>query len=158
MTVSEIVAHVAGATLWYAIDLAAGVPDLEALSPQVDSEASNHELLRALRTSTSILSLVVDAAPPEARGFHPFGTADASGYAAMSCDEMLIHTNDSARALDRPFDPPTEIVEAVLRRLFPEIAPTADPWSQLLWANGRIELNGMGRRSKWKWHAAPLAE
>lgn len=158
MTVGELVAHVAQASMWYAFDLAAGVPDLEALVPQVNADHSNHELLRSLAVSTHILALVVDAAPPEARGFHPFGTADPSGFAAMSCDEMLIHTHDAARALGRSFDPPMEIVDAVLQRLFPGIAPSADPWPQLQWANGRIDLDGRQRLSKWKWHCAPLDE
>jgi hypothetical protein len=31
--------------------------------------------------------------------FHPAGAADASGFAAIACDEMVIHTNDAAPRL-----------------------------------------------------------
>jgi len=131
MSVAELVAHVARAILWYAIDLSAGAPDLVAADPQVKADESNHEILRALATSVHIRALVVHAAPESARGFHPFGTADPSGFAAMSCDEMLIHTNDIASALSQTFDPPNDLVEAVLNRLFPWVRPVADPWQQL---------------------------
>lgn len=86
------------------------------------------------------------------------GMADPSGFAAMACDEMLIHTDDAARGLDVSFDPPHELAEPVLRRLFPWVSEVTDPWQQLRWANGRIELDGRPRLTDWAWHCAPLDE
>lgn len=100
------------------------------------------------------------AAPTSARGFHPMGAADASGFAAMACDELLIHTDDAARGLGATFAPPDDLVEPVLRRLFPWVSPVTEPWPQLRWANGRIALGDRDRLdgSTWAWHCAPLAD
>jgi hypothetical protein len=86
------------------------------------------------------------------------GVADPSGFTAMACDEMLIHTDDAARGLDRTFSPPAELTEPVLRRLFPWVDVGPDPWAQLRWANGRIPFDGRPRLERWRWHCAPLHE
>lgn len=91
-------------------------------------------------------------------GWHPCGVADASGFVAMACDELLVHTSDAASGLGREFAPTSEIAEATLRRLFPWAPTDVDPWSALRWANGRAELPGRSRLTKWRWHCAPLSE
>ena len=102
---------------------------------------------------------VVKAAPPEARGFHQTGFADPSGFAAMGCDEVLIHTDDIARAFGLFFTPPDELCRRVLRRLFPWAPEDGDGWSVLRWANGRMALPGRERLGEdWPWHSAPLSE
>ena len=85
------------------------------------------------------------------------GQADASGFAAMACDELLVHSNDAARGLGVPFVPPDGLVRATLARLFPW-APGTDPWPAPLWCNGRIALPGHPRQDRWAWHCAPLEE
>ena len=86
------------------------------------------------------------------------GMADASGFAAMACDEMLIHSHDAARGLGFAFSPAPDLAEAVLRRLFPWVTDDDDPWAALQWANGRIALGDRPRLRDWVWHCAPLEE
>lgn len=159
MTVAELVAHIAQTGYWYAIDLAARGPDLGAVEPVVDATAAPEMLVATLRTGFRLLADVVRTAPPAARGFHPFGQADASGFAAMACDELLVHTHDVAAALDRPFRPDDDLVQPVLQRLFPWAPQDPDDvWEELLWANGRLASAGRPRQHRWTWHCAPLEE
>ena len=158
MTVGGVVAHAAEGCLWYAIDLSAGGQDLQAVEHRVKPDRPPSELVATLDTYAAIVETIVRAAPPDARGFHPMGTADPSGFAAMACDEMLVHTDDAARGLGRRFVPPAELAEAVLRRLFPWVDVEDDPWQLVLWANGRIELDRRPRLTGWRWHCAPLDE
>jgi|SRR5579884_3386495 len=116
-------------------------------------------LLSATRAYSYILADVIGAAPPEARAFHQMGMADRSGFAAMTCDELLIHTDDLARTFDVAFSPPLDLVSRVLARLFPWAPSDAGPWEALRWANGRQELPGYPRQGPdWTWHCAPLDE
>jgi Mycothiol maleylpyruvate isomerase N-terminal domain len=158
LDVASTVAHVAEVCLWYAIDLSARGADLEPVDHRVEPDSAPADLIRTLTTYGEILLLVVEAAPPEARGFHPYGLADASGFAAMACDELLVHTDDVARALEEPFHPEPGLAAAVLERIFPWAPTGGDPWDSLLWANGRTELLGRGRLQDWRWHCAPLSE
>lgn len=157
-TIAGMCAHMTQTGFWYAIDFAARDGDLAAVVPQVKADSEPAELIRALSVGVDLLCAVIEAAPPDARGFHPFGQADASGFAAMACDEMLIHTSDIARALGAEFSAPSALAAAVLERLFPWVTGDEDPWSLLLSANGRIELPGRPRRRRWRWHCAPLDE
>jgi hypothetical protein len=158
MSVAGVVGHVAEVCLWYSIDLAAGGKDLHLVEHRVKIDGSNADLVDTLTTYASITATVIAASPDSARGFHPMGAADPSGFAAMTCDELLIHTDDAARGLGLTFRPPDELAGAVLRRLFPWVAPSGDAWEQLRWANGRIALVGADRLSGWAWHCAPLDE
>lgn len=158
MSVVEVVGHTAEGCLWYAIDLAAGGPDLGPVEHRVKSDGNAREVVETLRAYTQIVASVIETSPSNARGFHPMGMADPSGFAAMACDEMLVHTDDAARGLGVGFDPATDLVEPVLRRLFPWITDITDPWNQLRWANGRIALPDQPRLSGWRWHCAPLSE
>lgn len=155
-SVRQVVAHVAQCCLFYATDLSAAGPDLTSIELTVNADAEPTMLIDTLHTAASMVANAVDAAPGSVLGFHPWGDADRSGFAAMACDEMLIHTDDAARGLGAAFTPPRELPEAILRRLFPEVATEPDPWQQLRWANGRIALGGAPRRERWKWHCSPL--
>ena len=137
----------------------------------------------------TVLARVIDGSPPGARGWHPFGLADASGFAAMARDEFAerrsdrrrihltfqlpqalrmrvghtrpafwVHSDDIARGLQVPFDPPESLVRATLERLFPWAPAGVNPWPALLWANGRIDLPGQERQVDWRWQCAPLEE
>jgi hypothetical protein len=86
------------------------------------------------------------------------GAADAAGFAAMACDELLIHTDDAARGLGLRFAPDPALAGRVLARLFPWHQPGDDPWRALLWANGRIDWPGRPSQAGWIWHCAPLED
>ena len=158
MSVAEVVAHAAEGCLWYAIDLSAGGIDLRLVQHRVTTDGSNRDLIDTLRSYACVVSAVIEVSPASARGFHPMGTADPSGFAAMACDELLIHTDDAARGLGLSFRPPAGLADLVLRRLFPWVATGEDPWEQLRWANGRIALGDMPRLTDWGWHCAPIAD
>lgn len=158
MSIAAIVAHIADGCLWYALDLAAGGKDLKAVEHGVQVDAASSDLVDTLEVYANVVASVISAAPISARGFHPMGAADRSGFAAMACDEMLIHTNDAAGGLGADFRPPQQLADQVLRRLFPWVDRSGDPWGDLLWANGRIAHQGKERLSEWAWHCAPLDE
>ncbi len=146
-TVASVVAHAAEAALWYAVDLWEGPTDDAAYEIRVRSDADNGRLLNSLRTAAALCAASVDAAPVETRGFHPWGSADPEGFAAMACDELLVHGDDAARGLELRFSPDGDLAERVLLRLFPWHADDGsdDPWSTLLWANGRVTRAGPAR-------------
>lgn len=158
LTVAGVVAHAADGCLWYAIDLSAGGRDLQIVEQRLRPDATSEDLIAAMRTYAAVAAAVVSAAPVTARGFHPAGLADRSGFAAMACDELLIHTDDAGRGLGAAFEPPRELAERVLARLFPWLRVSGDPWQLLRWANGRIALGDRPRLQGWRWHCAPLDE
>ncbi|MGH3319446.1 MAG: maleylpyruvate isomerase N-terminal domain-containing protein [Streptosporangiaceae bacterium] len=104
-TVAQTVAHTAEAVLWCGVDLSAAGAEIRALRLRVDSEAAPDELLRTIGGVAQTLAYVVRAAPPGARGFDPDGPTDASGFAAMGCDELLIHGWDAGRGLGVELQP-----------------------------------------------------
>lgn len=157
-TVARAVAHIGEDLLWYATDFAAGPRQLSVMDPRVRPEAAPADLVAMLGSYATVLARVIDGAAPGARGWHPAGLADASGFAAMACDELLVHTDDAARGLGLAFTPTEALSRATLQRLFPWAPGDTDPWQALLWANGRVDLPGQERQTGWRWHCAPLAE
>ncbi|WP_199430353.1 maleylpyruvate isomerase family mycothiol-dependent enzyme [Qaidamihabitans albus] len=157
-SVREVAAHIGDTLSWYANDLAAGATELSTKDIRVRPDSSPVDLARTVSASVTVLAAVVDAGGPDARGWHPWGIADASGFAAMGCDELLVHTGDAARGLGVAFTPSPEPASATLRRLFPWAPAEAEPWRTLLWANGRTALPGRPRLTGWRWHCAPLSE
>jgi hypothetical protein len=115
-------------------------------------------VLAQLRAAAEVLARVVDAAGPAERGAHDWGLADASGFAAMGCAEMLLHSGDVAEGRGLDWRPPVQLAGAVRARLFPWAPTDADPWAALLWATGRGELPGRDPVTSWRWHCAPLSE
>ncbi|GAB3121489.1 hypothetical protein GCM10027160_38900 [Streptomyces calidiresistens] len=166
-TVASVIRHVTEVLLWYALDLADGPGGDTAFDNSVRADATPAALLASLGAAGRVCAAIIDASGPEARGFHPYGTADPSGFAAMACDEILVHTRDAAGGLDggagggargEGFVIDPDLARAVTARLFPWHEPTSDPVEGLLWANGRIDIPGRPRQEKWRWHCAPLAE
>jgi hypothetical protein len=78
----------------------------------------------------------------------------------MGCVEILLHGHDIAGGLDRALDPPREVCDHVLTRMFPDIPTFAnqDPSITLQWATGRTSIPGQPDVEKWTWHGAPLAD
>ena len=140
---------------WYAANLARRSTD-DVESPDVVPTLSIPRLVDALRSGGAVLTAAVAAAGPGDRGWHPFGVADRSGFAAMGCDEVLVHGYDLATALGLPYDPPLDMAARVARRLFPWSPSDLDPWATLLWANGRADLGDRPAEKRWLWHCAPL--
>jgi uncharacterized protein (TIGR03083 family) len=154
-SVAQAIAHAAEGPLWYAFDLSAGEREVSTMELRIKPESAPAALIATLVTASRIVAQVIAAAPPTARGFHPLGQADPSGFAAMACDELLIHTNDAARGLGRRFTPDPTLCAHVLARLFPEAPTDVASWDGLRWANGRIALPGRPRLTKWRWYCAP---
>jgi hypothetical protein len=121
-----------------------------------DPDAPVRHLLRVTTSAASVLAEVATAAPPETLAYHPAGPSDPEGFCAMGCDELLVHGHDIASGLGVPFQPPASLCRAVLGRLFPSAPPDGDPWETLLWANGRVALDGVRLDPDWSWHSAPL--
>ncbi len=94
-TVASVVAHAAEAPLWYSVDLWSGRENA-AFEVKVLPDAANASLLTSLVAASAALAAGVDTAPPGTRGFHPFGSPDPEGFAAMGCDELLVHGDDAA--------------------------------------------------------------
>lgn len=156
-TVSSVAAHASVTLLWYALDLWADGKDAARFEVSVAGDAAPDALLAGLSQAGMACAASIDAAPPDLRGFHPAGSPDASGFAAMACAELLIHTDDALRGLGTRLDPPRPLAATVLARLMPWHQPGEDAWQTLLWAHGRpTELAAPA--GEWRWHPAPLSE
>jgi hypothetical protein len=152
--------HTADAVGWYAAHLAVQSRGRLRFDFRTHDDAPNTELLEVLHAAAAMLAQVARAAPPGARGYHPVGLADASGFLAMGCDEILVHCWDAARGLGLEFVAPTNLADRVPGRLFPWAPRGETAWQTLLWANGRTDLRGQPGRPgpDWQWHCAPLDE
>ncbi|GGU96678.1 hypothetical protein GCM10010211_75000 [Streptomyces albospinus] len=120
-----------------------------------DRDAGPEGLLTMVEACGGLLATAVDTTAPDVLAPHVFGASDPEGFAAMGIVETLVHTHDIAQALRLACEPPQDLCERVLARLFPDVTITADPWSTLLWATGRIELPDCPRRTDWRWYGAP---
>ena len=157
-SVREVVAHISEVLLWNAGNLSAGTKELPTLELNVLRSSEPEQLVETITACSSLLGHVVDGVPPGQRGWHPEGLADATGFSAMGCDELLVHTSDAARGLGLEFEPPEVLSQMVLRRLFPWAPRDTDTWETLLWATGRADLPGRERQVHWHPHPAPLTE
>ncbi|HEX4490574.1 MAG TPA: maleylpyruvate isomerase N-terminal domain-containing protein [Acidimicrobiia bacterium] len=149
--------HVADCALWYGGLLARRAPGPVEV-PENSPTAAAPMLVDALRSGAALLATAIRTAGPDDRGWHAFGIADRSGFAAMACDEILVHGADIAATLGVDFTPDADLCARVVERLFPWVEVGADPWAALRFANGRQSLDGIEPRGKWKWHCAPLSE
>jgi hypothetical protein len=147
-------AHVADDLFSYASQVIAqphhGYLPIEAM---IDPAASNLESLRAVVMCGRLLRLAVDAADPAARAWHPYGTSDPDGFAAMGVVEVLVHCHDIATGLGIEWRPPSQLCVPVLQRLFPE-APPGEPSEVLLHVTGRRALTGLDRVTHWSWDSS----
>ena len=151
--------HIPGTQINYASQLALPAKERLPRARGGEDQLTVAELLLTVEVNAAILEHVLRAAPASARSFHAAGMADPSGFAAMGCDEVLIHTSDIAAGFEIDFQPPEELCGRVLARLFPWAPTDVGHWDSLLWANGRAALPGRAPRDEnWRWHCAPLSE
>jgi len=156
---ARTVEHITNANLRYALHFASRANGPLPRVRQHDESLGPGDLLALVGAAAAMLAEATRDAPGDARGFHPAGMADAEGFLAMGCDEILVHTHDAASGFGLTFDPPVELSGRVVERLFPWAPIDAEPWPTLLWANGRIALGEAGRLDPdWYWHCAPLIE
>ena len=151
--------HIPNALMFYASHLALAARNKLPRSRDGGDRLTVPELLLSVEVTGAIFEHVIRASPPSTRAFHPAGMADPTGFAAMGCDEILIHTADIAAGFGIDFRPPKDLCGRVLARLFPWAPTDVGPWESLLWANGRIALPGFERQDEnWSLHCAPLGE
>jgi hypothetical protein len=129
-------------------------------SDQPDAELD--QVLDAVVTAATMLERIADGMAPAERGFHPAGQADAEGFRAQGCAEILQHTFDIASGLGETFRAPGELCGRVVARIFPwgpDAEEHPDRWEALLWSCGRVALPGRERlAADWWIQAAPLDE
>jgi hypothetical protein len=153
--VRTAVAHVVDVLGFYALHLASGSPVRLRVDVRPHDGTTSSEMLDILHAAARLLGLVVDASPGQVRAWHVFGPSDPRGFAAMACDELLVHTYDALSGMGRQFAAAEALVWPVLNRLFPDAPGGRDPWEVLLWANGRIGLPGLPTRGpNWTWKTA----
>jgi hypothetical protein len=151
--------HTINAMLWYSANLATQSAEDDGDLPWDAPDSPIVDLVRGLEWAGFILARVAEASPPGARGYHGEGMADVSGFLAMACDETLIHGADVAAGLGLPFDPPRDVCDRTVGRLFPWAPEHDDPWERLQWCNGRLPLPDHPRLAHgWGWQCAPLDE
>jgi Mycothiol maleylpyruvate isomerase N-terminal domain len=150
----ETGAHIADDLFSYASQViaqpAGGYLPIEA---RIEAGATPSELLESIVMCGGLLALAVSSASPDARAYHPYGTSDPEGFAAMGVVEVLVHAHDIARGLNLAWVPPNDLCSRVLDRLFPD-APTGSPAEVLLWCTGRAALGSLPRETMWRWDSS----
>ncbi|WP_344445792.1 hypothetical protein [Kitasatospora nipponensis] len=168
----ETIEHTADGLLAYAAQLAPGTPPLDGYVPLrwqrdrpqgppnaigVDPAAGAPGLLQVLEVAAVLLAALLRTLPPQVRAFHAYGVADPGGFAAMGVVEILAHTQDVAAAFGLVWEPPADLCDRALTRLFPQAPTGTDRWATLLWATGRGELPGHPKVDFERWQSAPPA-
>jgi hypothetical protein len=164
MSCEEAFEHTTGAVGAYILPLVCRAEGWLPLRLQVvakrPDEADRATLIAGLEQIVTVLAVVARCTPPEARVFHQYGMADAEGFMALACDEMLVHTDDILRGFGADgLTPPDVLCRRVLERLVPWAPAGEGAWATLRWANGRQPLGARARLSPdWTLHVAPLEE
>ena len=157
-TCRRTLGHIVDALAFYADHLATRAAERRPYKRDVGSDATIEELLAFVRSQAAVLARVCEASP-DVRAYHAAGMADATGFVAMGCDEILVHTNDVCTGLGFAFSPDADLCARVVARLFPWAPDHPDPWERLLWCNGRMALPDHERLTgDWWWWSRPLAE
>jgi RimJ/RimL family protein N-acetyltransferase len=150
----ETAEHIAGDLIAYAGQLAGRAQsDYVPFEITIDKGTDNAGLIHVIETTGALLTAAVRTTPREVRAFHPypFRSANREGFAAMGIAEVLLHTHDIAEGLGLPYEPPAELCEFVLTRIFPHVRPGPRHWPTLLWATGRGDLPGRAPLTEWRW-------
>ncbi len=151
----ETAAHIGDDLLAYAMQVAGSPTDRYLpVEYRMEPGASAADHIAVIEGAGDILAAIVSFAPATRRAWHPFGTADPGGFAAMGILEVLVHTWDIRAGTGQPWMIPTGLSARVLARLFPELEAGPDPADQLLWATGRATDPQLGRRESWRWDSS----
>jgi hypothetical protein len=167
----ETVEHIADDLLAYATQLTPATPAggyvpiaMTSTRPggaesaiHVDREHGAAGLLQMMEACGALLVAMITTASPATRAWHPQGTSDPEGFAAMGVTEILLHGHDAAQGLGVPWQPPADLCRRVLDRLFPGAPADVLPWQALLWSTGRADLPDRPRLSEWRWYSEPLS-
>jgi len=162
----ETAEHLADDLFGYAGQLSPPVPPLDGYVPyavepvrgggppsaiRADRSAGPEGLLRVVESAGGLFLTVLRASGPEVRAFHSAGVTDPAGYAALGLVETLVHVDDIATGLGVTWEPPPGMCARLLARIFPDVEGADEgPWATVLWACGRRELTGRGRRVGWQ--------
>jgi len=157
-TVRETVVHMASTCAFYSAHLAGQARAEIPVTLASVGDPPNLTMLGTVTVTPRVLAAVARCASPETRGYHWTGFADATGFLAMGCDEMLIHAHDVTRGLALPFSIPEDLAQKILARLYPWAPHGVNPGDVLLWVNGRRKMPGQSRQDWQRWHSAPLDE
>lgn len=158
-TVRRTVDHIADALVLYARYVATRATGR--VEPLRDGrpEASFPALCADVSDAASLLARLIDGMADGELAYHPAGDADASGWAAMACDEIIVHGHDVCHAVGIDLALPADLLETVVARLFPWAPPptAGSPLDRLLWCNGRVALPDHPRQDElWYWWPRPL--
>ena len=116
-------------------------------------------IINRLEIASEVLIQVTRGVEPSTRGWHPTGRPDAEGFLAMACSEVLLHTYDVVRELDNVFEPPDDVVDRVLARLYPWSPKSTCRWQTMLWASSRASLEGHeSPGDNWWFFSSPLED
>ena len=127
-----------------------------AVTTFADPAGGNAGLIQMFEACGAFLTSLVATSAPQTRAYHVHGLADPEGFAAMGVVEVLVHMQDVAAGLDLDWNPPADLCDRVLYRLFPDAPTDTERWPTLLWATGRGEIPGRERiTGRWRWYAAP---
>src|SRR5260370_10013381 len=74
-----------------------------------EKDASPAEVLEFAVTGGRVLASMVRTSPAHVRAFHPAGTSDPEGFAALGCNAALLHPNDIAQGLPPSLHPPRDV-------------------------------------------------
>ena len=110
------------ADCWYAVELSSQRRDWLPLLLVWRAGLTPEEGLAAHDAAAALLAAMLRGVLLEARGYHGQPT-DAEGFAAMHCDEVLVHGYDITLGLGVAFSPPPDLAQRVRDRLFPWTPP-----------------------------------
>lgn len=107
-------------------------------------------IVQCIDNVAGLLVAVVATVPADKIGWHPSGSCDRTGFAAMGMAEVLLHTFDILAAHGVSLAPPHQVVDPVLSRIFPDAARNGDAWGDLLRATSRTPET---RGRSWRWRS-----
>ena len=136
-SVREVIDHLVDVCGFYSIHLAARSPKRLPVDVRPHLAASNDQRLDTLAATARLLASTVVVAEDGATGWHFTGPTDASGFAHLACNELLVHGWDAAQGLALPWQVDEDLCERTLRRTFSAASDSPEPWLTLLSVNGR---------------------
>ncbi|MFC0542513.1 hypothetical protein [Kutzneria chonburiensis] len=121
-----------------------------------DRKAGPEGLIQVVDACGGMMVAILRTTPKDARAFNDSGVLTPEGFAALTVAETLLHMDDVAQGLRVDWQPPAELAAKVLDRVFPDAPTETDPWTTLLWASGRGELDGHERPTEWDYALSGL--